>query len=242
MSFEARRTTQGFEFAYNLIGKGQGNPEFIRKYPSLKNVAFTRGDAVFYTKGQVDLLDSVDGTSVLGVVEKTQAAVTYGAGLLPVRINPDAVYVCSISGINEETVATAGATAQEQAYFTVDTGLGTNDYNEGAYLVVYDGADKGSVYVIDNYVHAGKTVTVDRPHNIDTTSKLYILGLLNSDAPIGPGTEIDIVSGSPSSLDGDADPAGGPFTVVELTEKDALDGTIHVKVSATHHVFDRAIT
>jgi hypothetical protein len=242
MAFSAGRTTQGFEFAYNLDNNAQGNPEFIKEYPSLPNVAFTKGDAVLLTTGCVDLSDSLNATSVLGVVEKTQAAVTYGAGLLPVRINPSAVYCVSVVGVNEETVSAATSAQQLQGVFEGVSSPGADDRPNGAYLVVYDGADKGSIYVVRDFTHTGIYWYVDRPHKMDTTSKIYWLGGAGGATPIGPGTEIDIVNGSPSTLDGDLDPAGGPFTVVDLSKKDALDGTIHVCISSAHHAFGRAIT
>ena len=177
-----------------------------------------------------------------GVVDETQSAVTYGAGLLPVIIDPDAVYVVSVVGRNEETVAVAGSTAQAQGYFGGGTGATADDVPNGAYLYVYDGADKGSVYVIRDYDHTGGTVEkmyyLDRPHKMDTTSKVYWLGNSAAAGAIGPGTEADVVSGSASTIDGDADPAGGPFRVVEMTTKDGEDGTLHVKIARNHYQLD----
>lgn len=237
MAFSAALTTQGFEHRYNLSGKAQGDEEFIKDYPSAVNTAFTLGQMMTISGGAITPSTSLDA-NVLGAVQKTVAATTYGAGKLPVLITPDAVYRVSVVGINEETVAAATSTQQTQGYFTAGTGWGTNDYPNDAYLVVYDGADKGAVYTIRDYVHGSLYYYIDRPHKMDTTSKLYILGLLDNDAPIGLGTEIDIVNGSASTVAGNTNPSGAPFRVVELTKEDALNGTIHVKITRPQYCLD----
>lgn len=97
--------------------------------------------------------------------------------LVPVKVaiaSGVPIYKATFKNHLDDTVTAYSASTPS---VTLGTGIGTNDYGNGALVYCYEGTGKGGYGIIVAYVQSTKVATLHRafPVALDTTSKLIIL-------------------------------------------------------------------
>ena len=208
MSYEAPRTTVGFERVYNMAGF-PSNPV---PYELKGNTAFKKGALVVIDDGLLDVADNNTTSKVVGVMaEEVKQAdnpsdeVTYGM----VYDNPLDVFRVSVAD-HLDVTATGGSATRFEA-----TGE-FNDDMEGSVIYVYEGPSKGAVRTISNSADNFVDVYEPFPEDITTDSKAVVLGEDGASGAIYIGKDGVFADSDGLKLNCDKAPDDGPLTVVGI--------------------------